>query len=258
MPTKLVCTSCGSRLTVVDVSCPICGASVVRTVTPPASSSEEKESHTIGRVFQQGTMPCEVCGYENPAANNFCGSCGVPLKQSAPARQKDPIAVQQTGKQKDRARVKGKREGRQQEKHTWIGNWRIVGLVVGVVVVALILAITSAKNSSSSGKPDQLGALNSQILEDIDRLRRAVESILTTWHPLCSWQTCSTMRISRIKRSATMENTLIGTKRMLTHGWIWRSATLSYLNGIRHKHAHLCLQPSSRWRKHSHTIRNIS
>lgn len=55
-------------------------------------------------------MPCEVCGYENPAANNFCGSCGVPLKQSAPARQKDPIAVQQTGKQKDRARVKGKRE----------------------------------------------------------------------------------------------------------------------------------------------------
>ncbi len=176
MPTKLVCTSCGSRLAVVDVSCPICGASVVRTVAPLASSSEEKESHTIGQVFQQGTMPCEVCGYENPAANNFCGSCGVPLRQSAPARQKDPIAVQQTSKQKDRATAKRKKEGRQQERHTWIGNWRIVGLVVGVAAVALILAVTATKNSSSSGKPHQLDSLNSQILEEIDRLRKAVES----------------------------------------------------------------------------------
>jgi len=122
---KLVCGDCGGPLSVSDVRCPSCGASIEKEESPAAQ------------------IPCSVCGEPNDPGAEFCRSCGARLTVRASGRR---------GKPQKPFRQPGKLEGKPAGS---AGIWQIISAVAVVALLSYLvyMQIGGEKTAAPSGPP---------------------------------------------------------------------------------------------------------
>jgi tetratricopeptide (TPR) repeat protein len=122
------------------------------------------------------TVPCRLCGSENPSDSEYCASCGAVLKTEAGEGR-----IAHRGERKsEEARQRARADHRPQEQRHQSGKvpqGRIIAIFGGLLVVGvIIIGITRNQTKTMQSGAGSQSTVSPTLVQDIERLRERVEA----------------------------------------------------------------------------------